>query len=397
MTAMFVLSGLALATWIYLILFHGGFWRLRERLPASPAPAHWPAVVAVVPARDEADVIARAIGSLLDQDYPGPFHVVLVDDNSSDGTGGIARRLAAERGLQDRLTVIDGDPLAPGWTGKVWAMEQGLGRALEIMPDAERVLFTDADIAHPPSSVRALVAFAVADRRDLVSLMVRLVAATPWERLLVPAFVLFFAKLYPFARVNDPRRSMAAAAGGCMLADRAVLDRGKAMAAISDRLIDDCALADLVRRHGSGRIWLGLGPDHLSLRGYDGLAGVWRMVARTAFTQLRHSPLLLAGTVLGMVLVYLAGPVTLLAGLLAGGPLMTATGLATCILMTLSFVPALRLYRQPLALAPLLPLAGILYTLMTVDSARRHWRRRGGGWKGRYQAKGTDRTGDQGA
>lgn len=385
-----VIGGLALATWLYLLGFHGGFWRMRQALPAAPDPGTWPAVVAVVPARNEVDVIAQSIGSLLRQDYPGRFHVVLVDDNSTDGTGGVARRLAAGTGQAGRLTVLDGAPLAPGWTGKVWAMEQGLGRALEIVPDATRVLFTDADIAHPPSSVRDLVAFAEADRRDMVSLMVRLVAETPWERLLVPAFVLFFSKLYPFARVNDPASGVAAAAGGCMLVDRAVLDRGNAMAAIADRLIDDCALARLVRDQGSGRLWLGLGQEHRSLRGYGGLGGVWRMVARTAFTQLNHSALLLAGTVAGMLLVYLAAPAVTVYGLLAAAPLPLALGLSAWTLMALSFGPVLARYDRPLALAPLLPLAGILYTLMTVDSALRHWRRRGGGWKGRYQAKGRD-------
>lgn len=384
-----IIAGVALALWAGLLVARGGFWRMAERLPAADGSISiWPAVTAVVPARDEAEVIGEAVRTLVAQDYPGDFHVVVVDDNSGDGTAAAARAAAVAAGAGERLTVLRGAPLAAGWAGKVWAMEQGLRHVRALRPQSAYVLFTDADIAHPAWSVSRLVGLAGRERRDMVSLMVRLATETPSERLLIPAFVLFFQKLYPFRFVNDPERRVAAAAGGCILVRRRVLDDAHAMASIHDRLIDDCALAEVVKRAGSGRIWLGLGEEHRSLRGYGGLAGVWKMVARSAFTQLRHSAALLAATLLAMLLLYVAGPAAALTGLLTGTPLPFVLGAVTWALMAKAFQPVLRLYRQPLMLAPLLPLAGILYTMMTADSARRDWQRRGGGWKGRFQAKG---------
>lgn len=385
------LAGFAtLLTWGWLLLFHGRFWRLSERLADNLAvPARWPSVTAVVPARDEADVIATSLGSLLAQDYPGHFHVIIVDDGSSDGTAEVARKGA---GLSDRLTVVSAAPREAGWVGKVHAMNQGL----LAMPDTpgrqpDFVLFTDADIGHPPDGLRRLVSQAEASRLDLVSLMVRLHCRSLWERLLIPAFVFFFAKLYPFRWVTDPRHATAAAAGGCMLLRRTLLERIGGLAPIRDALIDDCALAAQVKRHG-GRLWLGLSDETTSLRPYRGLGEIWRMVARSAFTQLRHSCLLLAGTLFGMLLLYLLPPLLLLSlPLHDNGPAALAGGVAW-FLMALAYVPTLRRYRQPLPCALLLPLAGALYTAMTLDSARRHWLGQGGLWKGRIEAGARDAT-----
>ena len=375
---------LALAAWLYLATLHGRFWRADQRLdPAPPAPAPpaataWPEIVAVIPARDEADVVGRAVASLLAQDHPGTVSVVLVDDRSADGTAEAARAAA---GGDPRLTVIEAPPLEPGWTGKLWAMNTGLGHALRAHPEARFVLLTDADIAHEPSALRHLVAKAEAERRDLVSLMVKLHCVGMWERLLIPAFVFFFQKLYPFPRVNDSGNRTAGAAGGCMLVRRTALERIGGLAPIKGELIDDCALARAIKAGGS--IWLGLAEASASLRPYDGLGGIWRMVARTAFTQLRFSILLLAGTVLGMAVLYAAPPAAAVAGILAGDGTAAALGGGGWLLMAVLYRPTGRLYGRPAWEAALLPVAALLYLLMTLSSAVAHWRGRGGAWKGR--------------
>ena len=296
---MIVIGALALLIWIYLLFGRGFFGLARERddRGQAPDPALWPTVVAVVPARDEADVIARSIASLLAQDYPGAFRVILVDDNSTDGTGEIAR------GLKGRLDVLTGAPLPPGWTGKLWAQSQGVERA--GAPDY--LWLTDADIAHAPDTLRALVARAEAGALVLTSLMARLTVETWAERLLIPAFILFFDMLYPFAWVNDPRRKTAAAAGGCMLVRREALAAAGGLAAIRGRIIDDCSLGALMKQRGP--IWLGLTQRSRSLRPYAGFGEIARMVSRSAYAQLNFSPWLLAGTVAGMAIVYLAAPV----------------------------------------------------------------------------------------
>ena len=379
------IAALSLLAWIYLLGFRGGFWRLGERLdPSAPAPPSWPEVVAVVPARDEAPTIAACLESLLAQDYPGRLSVVLVDDNSGDGTGAIASRIAeADR----RVSVVAGSPLPAGWTGKPWALLQGVARAAETAPDARYYFFTDADVVHPPGTLRALVAKAESDGRELVSLMVRLNCATKWERLLIPAFVFFFRMLFPFAWVNDPARATAAAAGGCVLVRTSTLNRAGGLAAIRGTLIDDCALAHAIKRSG-GRLWLGLAESSRSLRVYTRLSDVWGMVARTAYTQLRHSPLLLLATVLGMIVLHLAPPLTLAALPLHGSGPAAALAALAWLLMAAAYVPTVAYYRQPWPLAASLPVAAVLYVAMTVDSALRHWRGQGGGWKGRYAAGG---------
>ncbi|MDJ0949183.1 MAG: glycosyltransferase [Alphaproteobacteria bacterium] len=388
MTALTAAAVLALATWLYLLLGHGRlWWRADQRLPAETGGREsWPPVAAVIPARNEAPFVGRAVASLVAQDYPGELKVVLVDDDSSDGTADAARAAAREAGAEDRLTIVAGAPLPEGWTGKMWAVSRGVAHASEVMPEAGYLLLTDADIVHGPGALRRLVDKAEQDRLDLVSLMVLLHCRGGMERLLIPAFVFFFQMLYPFPWVNDPRRGTAGAAGGCMLVRRAALTRAGGIEAIRGEIIDDCALARRIKSEGP--IWLGLAEETRSVRPYAGLDGIWHMVARTAFTQLRYSAVLLAGTALGMILLYLVPLVALLTGLATGGWAPALAGIATWLVMALAYAPTLRLYREPAAAAFLLPAAGVLYALMTVDSARRHWGGRGGAWKGRtYAAK----------
>ncbi len=381
-----VFALLSLVAWGYLLACHGGFWRAQPRLDGPPGRiARWPSVTALVPARNEADVIGTCVAALMRQDYPGPFRVLVIDDHSDDGTAAVAERAAVGEGTH-ALAVIGARPLEAGWAGKVWALAQGHDAAERRFPDTEYYWLTDADIAHDSRNLRRLAAQAESGGYDLVSQMVLLSTQGPWAAFLIPAFVLFFQKLYPFARVNDPHRGTAAAAGGSILLRRSALERIGGFAAIRGAIIDDCALARAVKdkaRPGGGRLWLGLTTAAASLRPYRRLGGVWRMVARSAFTQLRHSTLLLAGTVAGMALLYCVPPMAALAGLLAGDAPTALVGLAGWALMSLAFLPVLRLYRRPALLAPSLPLAGCLYGLMTVGSAVAFWRGRGGAWKGR--------------
>jgi len=372
---------LPLAIWLYLLLFRNGYWLLRER-DTTPVttPETWPSVVAVVPARNEADVIQRSIGSLVDQDYPGDFRIVLVDDQSEDGTADLARALGS-----DRLTVLTGGARPPGWTGKLWAMEQGNRHAATLAP--EFLWFTDADIAHSPDNLRQLVARAQDGDKGLVSLMARLSCKTTAEHFLIPAFVFFFDMLFPFGAVNDPKNKIAAAAGGCMLARRNALDAAGGIAAIRANIIDDCALGRAMKQQGP--IWLGLTDRAVSLRPYEHLADIRRMVARSAYAQLGYSPLVLAGTMLGLALLYIAPVMTAL----FGTGISQLAGYGAWLLMALQLQPMLRFYR----LSPLwgfaLPLIGTFYAGFTLESAILHWTGRGGMWKGRAQAHDVAGTG----
>ena len=380
MSALALIASFALASWAGLLLFRGNFWRADQRLADAPLDfAHWPEVVAVVPARNEADGVGRAVASLLGQDYPGCFSVILVDDNSEDGTAEIARRAAANNA--ERLKIVTGAGLASGWTGKLWAVHQGLTAAERFAPAAVYVLLTDADIAHHPGTLRCLVARADSGGCHLVSLMVKLRCQAFWEKLLIPAFVFFFQKLYPFPWVNDPAEDTAAAAGGCMLVRRDTLAAIGGIAAIRNQLIDDCALAAAIKARGP--IWLGLAERETSLRSYDRLADIWDMVARSAFAQLDRSLLALLVAVLGMVLLYVVPPLAALYGGAAGEGGALVAGMGGWGLMAAAYRPTVRLYDLPGWVALTLPVAGILYTAMTVDSAVRHWRGQGGGWKGR--------------
>jgi len=368
-------GGIALVVWLVLVFARDGFWLTAERdtrgLP--PEPAAWPAVTAVVPARDEADVIATSIGSLIAQDYPGDFRVILVDDNSSDGTAGVARGLADDG---HRLTILSGQPLAPGWTGKLWAVSQGIAEAGDA-PDY--LWLTDADIAHAPDTLRTLVARAVGEQRVLVSLMARLRCESLAERALIPAFVWFFQMLYPFGAVNKPT-GVGAAAGGCMLANRAALESAGGIAAVRGALIDDCAFGALMKRQGP--IWLGLTDRSVSIRVYASWGSVAAMISRSAYAQLGYSPLLLAGTLFGLGLIYL-GPVLLT---LAGQGYAQWLGIGAWALMAIAFQPMLRFYRRSPLWGVALPGIAIFYAGCTFASAWAHWRGRGGMWKGRTQA-----------
>ena len=373
---------ITLGIWLYLLLARGGFWLARERddRRQAPPPAVWPSVTAVVPARDEADVIARSIGSLLAQDYPGAFKVILVDDQSSDGTAEAALQAARERGAEARLEVIKGTPLPSGWTGKLWALSQGVARASAQDPP-EFVWLTDADIGHAPGGLRSLVTRAEAGGLKLTALMVRLHCGTWPERLLIPAFVFFFQMLFPFAWVNDPKNKTAAGAGGCMLVRREALERAGGIAAVRAEIIDDCALAAKLKAQGP--IWLGLATRAESLRPYVTVGQIGRMVSRSAYAQLGYSPLVLAGTVLGMALTYLAPP---LLAVFARGPAQ-AMGALAWLLMAITFQPMLALYRRSRLWGFALPAIGALYSLFTLQSALDVWRGKGGMWKGRAQAR----------
>ncbi|MFO1080078.1 MAG: glycosyltransferase [Reyranellaceae bacterium] len=390
MTVALALGLLSLAIWVHLLTLRGGFWLARERDDRETIlpPARWPAVVAVVPARNEADVIGRSVGSLLAQAYPGPFRIVLVDDGSDDGTAEAARRAADTGRGDERLTVLRGAALPAGWTGKVWAQHQGIQAAAMAADAPEFLLLTDADIGHAPDNLRQLVARAERDGRVLVSLMAELSCRTAAERWLIPAFVFFFQMLYPFAWANRADRPLAAAAGGCMLVRRAALERAGGIAAIRGEIIDDCALARALKRQGP--IWLGLTRRAQSLRPYDGLGEIGRMVSRSAYAQLRYSPLLLAGTVVGMAITYLAGPLLALFG--SGMPQLV--GAATWLLMAVAFAPMLHFYRQSPLWGVALPAIAAAYTVFTVQSAVQVWRGAGGLWKGRAQARVGDMMSD---
>lgn len=375
---MLIVAVLAVLVWIYLMVVHGGFWRFGQLSTTGSEPVTWPSVEAVVPARNEADILPDTLPTLLAQNYAGEFSVLLVDDASTDGTGAVAATL----NRTGRLRVVDGAGPPPGWAGKVAALEAGVRAA--GAPDY--LLFTDADIAHHPTNLAELVAVAERDRLDLISLMARLRTDTFWECVAVPAFVYFFAQLYPFRWVRQPARRTAAAAGGCVLVRRDVLVKAGGLERIRDALIDDVALAKLVKGAGSGRIRLELASGVTSERRYPRLADLWNMVARSAYHQLRYSPMLLAGTVAGLLALYVVPPAAVIVGLATGDVWTTATGAVAWALMAATYLPILRRYDRPPGWAPALPAIALLYAAMTVDSAWRHTRGRGGAWKGRTHA-----------
>jgi hopene-associated glycosyltransferase HpnB len=372
---------LVLAIWLALVFARGAFWRCRNRddFADFADPAQWPSVVALVPARDEAALIATSLGSLLTQDYPGDFRVVLVDDDSSDGTARIARARADASPRADRLNIVHGAPLPCGWKGKVWAMAQGVEFARNTFAP-KYVLFTDADIAHDPDNLRAIVARAEAGGYCLVSLMATWRCQSVAENWLIPAFTYFFQMLYPFRWVSDPRKKIAGAAGNCMLARLDLLEKAGGIASIADALIDDCAFG--ARMKSVGPIWLGLSRRATSLRPYPRFDDIRRMVSRSAYAQLRFSPLLLAGALTGQALTFFA-PV-LLAFFAPGWAGLY--GILAYVLMSVSFAPVQRFYGLARWRALTLPLIAALYMVYTLDSAVQYWRGRGGMWKGRAQA-----------
>jgi hopene-associated glycosyltransferase HpnB len=364
-----IIAGASLLIWLYLFFAHGRFWRSTPQLPPA-TPPNCPGVDIVVPARDEAHTIGPVIASLLAQDYAGAFRVILVDDNSTDGTATLA-------GAAANLAVITLRSKPADWSGKLWALSQGVGAG-----DAPLLLFTDADILHDPRHLSSLVAKLVQSRTDMVSEMVRLNCVSLAERALVPAFVYFFQMLYPFSKVNDPRSPVAAAAGGTVLIRRDALQRSGGIEAIKDSLIDDVALARSVKK--SGPIFLGHSGLADSIRSYPHFADVWQMISRTAFTQLRYSAAVLAFTLVGLTLVWLAPAAVIVAG--RGAQIVA--GAAAFALSVLSYLPTLRRYgRNPLwALA--LPLIALFYMAATVGSAVNYWRGRGARWKSRAYGTG---------
>jgi hopene-associated glycosyltransferase HpnB len=371
-----LLAAAALAVWLYLIAGRGGFWLACERDDGGPAPATWPSVMTVIPARDEADGVGETVASLLRQDYAGAFSVILVDDQSSDGTADVARRAAAA--VADRLTVVPGAALPEGWTGKLWAMKQGVECALPGKP--VYLLFTDADIVYTPDALTRLVSEAQANGLVLNSRMARLRCESFAERAFVPAFIFFFQMLYPFAWVNERGRKLAAAAGGCMLVRRDALEAAGGIEAIRGALIDDCALARALKPQGPIRLSL---TDHVrSIRAYPAMQDIRRMVARSAYAQLGYLPVLLAGTIAGMALVYLA-PVLLA---LFGHGLAQELGLIAWAAMAIAFQPMLRFYGLSPLWGPFLPAVALAYMAFTLDSAYQYARKRGGLWKGRIQS-----------
>jgi len=359
-----LLALLSLFIWLYLFFLHGYFWRsVPELLPGKPFAS--PPVDIIVPARDEAAVIGPVIASLLAQDYEGHVRVLLVDDNSTDGTAALA-------GTDPRLTVLTGAPKPDGWSGKLWALNQGVEAS-----KAKLLLFTDADITHDRRHLAALVGRIMAPRVDMVSEMVRL-NCTSWpERFLIPAFVYFFQMLYPFSRVNDPTSRTAAAAGGTVLIRREALERIGGLEKIKGALIDDVALAREVKKFGP--IYLGHSGLATSIRPYPQAADIWNMIARTAFTQLNYSGLLLAVTVLGLTLVWFVPPCVV--AFSRSWPL--GVGLAASVLAVASFIPTLERYRQPKAFSLVLPLIALFYMAATVASAVQYWRGKGAKWKNR--------------
>ncbi len=367
--------------WLYLIVGRGAFWLcgVRDTDRTGLDVPQWPAVVAVVPARNEADHIAASIGSLLRQEYPGSFRIVLVDDDSSDATALIATRAAAS--APDRLIVVGSESPPRGWTGKIWAVKQGIARAEELKP--EYLLLTDADIVHAPDTLAWLVKQARAGDFVLTSLMAKLRCESLAERTHVPAFIYFFQMLFPFSWVSKPHARTAAAAGGCMLVRADALANAGGIASIRNALIDDCSLAEKLKKVGP--VWLGLTDRSRSIRPYDTLADVRRMIARSAYAQLRYSPLLLAATIAMMVLTFIAPP---LLALFATG-LTRFLGIVVWLAMTISYIPTLRFYRLSPLWSLALPGIAALYLYYTIISAYDHMRGRGGQWKGRIHADAT--------
>jgi hopene-associated glycosyltransferase HpnB len=362
------------ALWIGFALFDRR-WRIEPRLREADGAGGGQRVVAVVPARNEAAELPRTLGALLSQ-RELPLEVVLVDDHSEDGTGEVARRIAAELGAAERLTVITPPPLPPGWAGKVWAQHHGVTEALRRRPDW--IWLSDADIRHAPDVLGRLLATARLEGRDFVSVMARLRCETKWERLLVPAFTYFFAALYPFSRIRHDGSSVAGAAGGCVLVRRDLMERIGGMEAIRDAVIDDVAFGRACKRAG-GRLWLGYDAGVDSTRGYDDLDGIWNMVARSAYTQLHYNPLLLAGCVAGLGFIFF---VPVLAALFAGGA-ARALGLIAYAAMVRTYMPMNVFLGAGRRWAFALPVAAALYTAMTVSSGWRHHFGHGAAWKGR--------------
>jgi hopene-associated glycosyltransferase HpnB len=375
-----LLSSIGLAGWLLLIFGRAFFW-LDRTGPLPPAPDRFPDIDVIIPARNEAPTVGRTVRSLLSQDFPGRIRVTVVDDHSDDGTASAACE-GVEVPAGRELTVHTAPPLQAGWTGKVWAMNTGLRLSATRDAQSKFVLFTDADIVHPPGNLRRLVARAAqpdeqGQPRDLVSQMVRLHCVTWAEKLTIPAFVYFFRMLYPFGLVNRQTSRTAAAAGGVMLVRRTALERIGGLESIRSELIDDCALAARIKKGGS--VWLELSRETESLRVYPRVRDAWTMIARSAFTQLRQSVLLLLGTTVGLSVIFVLPPFLVA----FGGRISASLAAVSWCLMTISYLSTIRMYDIHPLWALSLPFSSLVYLGATLDSARRHWSGRGGTWKGR--------------
>ncbi|HEX9254210.1 MAG TPA: glycosyltransferase [Candidatus Angelobacter sp.] len=391
---LFAAGVFTLLIWTYLVFARGGFWRIYPAIPlvepgtslhenSSPRLR----IAVIIPARNEADVVDRVVRSLLRQTGQNAIHVFLIDDGSTDSTAQVARAAATAIGQTEDLTVVRGTPLPSGWSGKLWALEQGIELARQTNPDF--FLFTDADIEHALDSLSSLVAIARSGPYDLASFMVKLHCQNLAEKLLIPAFVYFFFKLYPPTWIANPRRGTAGAAGGCILIRPAALDKAGGIAAIRQEVIDDCSLAARVK-HAGGRLWQGASATTRSIRPYGSFSEIGSMISRSAFSQLRHSTLLLLLSMVGMAATYLLPPALVLGCILGGhraasAALVVGTAATAWLLMIVSYIPVLRLYRLSPLWALALPLAGIFYMGATFHSAVKYWSGRGGQWKGRIQ------------
>ena len=386
------ISSISVAIWLYLALARGTFWRLRpfdDDLLRHEPPSPWPTVIAIVPARNEAATIAQSLTSLLRQNYPGEVSIIVVDDHSEDATAQIAHQAASQLNVESRITIHAAAPLPQGWTGKLWALDEGVRRGAALLhpcpatndrSEPTYYWFTDADITHPPDTLHRLISRAENNQLDLTSLMVQLRTKTHPERALIPAFLFFFLKLYPPSWIASPKARTAGAAGGCILLRSKALQRIGGLTAIRSEVIDDCALALAIKRSGA-KIWMGLTRKSVSLRVYATFAEIRDMIARTAFTQLRYSPVLLAGTLLTMFLTYLA-PVPLL---FAPTPAPRILAASAWLLMSFLYLPTIRFYRLSSLWAATLPLVALFYTYATILSAARYYAGRGAQWKGRSQ------------
>ena len=379
------IAALSLLIWLYLFLFNGHFWQIwiaDADGRTVPPLGRWPSVTAIVPARNEAASIEEAVKSLARQDYPGDFSIVVVDDHSDDGTGDLARKTAEDSGSRAAVEVLEAPQLLAGWTGKLWALQAGIDAA--AMKRVDFLWFTDADVVHGPETLTELVACAEREAYDLTSLMVLLQADTFAEKLVIPPFLYFFLMLYPPRRIANTEARTAGAAGGCMLLRSSALTRIGGLATIRGEVIDDCSLAGAVK-NGGGRIWMGLTRKSASLRRYVGFGELRDMIARTAFTQLNYSVLRLTGTLLGLLLTFVA-PVVLA---LSTNPKVWLPALLAWCLMSASFLPTAVFYRLSPIWSPFLPIAAVFYAYATFLSAVRYWLGRGGQWKGRAQAQKT--------
>jgi hopene-associated glycosyltransferase HpnB len=363
-------------TWSYLVLARGAFWRVKSSKTDANGTRFSGGIVAIVPARNEAELIGPVVTSLLNQSVAMP--VVLVDDESTDGTADVARHASEKAGKADSLIVIQSKPLPAGWTGKLWALHQGIERARASNP--AWLMLADADVLHGPETVANLGLIASHGHYDLASFMVKLHCESLPEKLLIPAFVYFFFMLYPPSWIRATRRSTAGAAGGCMLLRAGALERAGGLESIRGAVIDDCSMARLLKQHG-GRLWIGLTDQSQSLRRYETFSDVEHMISRTAFNQLKHSSLLLLGTIAGMIITYLAPP----ALLLTRSRLTIVLGAAAWAAMTITYSAMVRYYRLNPAWALTLPLAALFYLGATMHSAVKYWNGTGGDWKGRVQ------------